>query len=503
MQSPKAEVDIEYLSTHYKSIQFKASEMNLWNREIQGKTVGIRIQSMLPQITLTSRIVEILATVARQRRVGVCTAFKYSPTHFLSLSTHDFQWADPNSLPKADYIVYIKPTTVPRIVDHLFHEDKLIDNFLNSLEKIVSRQQKIEILDLCRTLVMVSKDKISQKLLIRCEILFPYINLLFTPVSPMKLISSSFSKKLIQEVSTEFSNGFLTMDQNARVVPLEREDKMVIMYPIIGIWVKGVPQNNTLNKSVNLVHPLVFAACAQFILLQTLKEKVSPNPQSCTFLLLDFSTRPKFYEVSTLKPPTWRTTSHSKELSLETENFPSLLIQFLRQDTRSTLRKAVGDSISYSSKSSCNSRSGTPPSAKPPVHRMNPTYSSSTELLRPKSYDNIIEEQTKLIEKLQAQVSKLQTQVLSPKTGGNISAGSVKRLENNHETLSKMQRKINFADDDEMTDEMVQGKKTVYVSAMLNKPGIEKPMKIHYRSSSESSEEDRIKDLQTKYLSTN
>lgn len=500
MQSPKAEPEIEYLTTHYKSITFKASEMNLWNREPQGKSVGIRIQSMLPQITLTSRIVEILATVARQRRVGVCTAFKYSPTHFLSLSTHEFQWADPSSLPKADYLVYIKPTTVPRIVDHLFYEEKLIENFLSSLEKIVSRQQKIEILDLCRTLIMVAKDKISQKLLIRCEILFPFINVLFSPILPMKLISSNFSKKLIQETWNEFSNGFLTMDQSARVVPLERDDKMVLKYPIIGIWVKGIPQSNSANKSVNLVHPLVFAACAQFILQQSFKEKVSPSPQTCTFLLLDFSTRPKFYEVSSQKPPAWRTTSHSKEISLETENFPSLLIHFLRQDTRSLLKQAAGDSISYTSKSSCNSRSSTPPTSKPPIHRMNPTFSSSSDLLRPKSYDNIIEEQTKLIEKLQAQVFKLQNQVLSPKTGVKMVSSPADKI--TPETRLRSQKKIEFTDD-EMADEMVQEKKMVYVSAMLNKPGLEKPMKIHYRSSSESSEEDRIKDLQTKYLNSN
>lgn len=479
MQNSRQEVDIELLTTHYKSISFKATLLELWDRSVQGKTIGIRIQSMLPQINLTGRLLEVLSSISRERRVGVCTAFKYSPTHYLSLCTSEFQWFDHTNLPRADYLIYLKPTALNRIIDHMSHEEKLLESFMQSLEKIVSRQQKIEVLDLCRSLIMFTKDKVSQKLLLRCEILFPYINLLFSPVVPIKFVSSSLIKKLIQIEDCEFKNGFLTMDQNSRVVPLDFEDKMVCKYPIIGIWVKGVPQTNASCKGVNLVHPLVWAACVQFILFNGFKEKVSPCLQTCAFLFVDFSNRPKFYEVSSQKQPTWRTTFFAKEIPLgSSETFRSLQISFLKQDHRFTLKQAVSDGLSYISQSTCNSRSCTPPSSKPPIHRMNPTYSSSKDLLRPKSYENIIIEQTKLIEKLQAQVYKLQTQVISPKSKSYVASPtdsdsfkvstqtntSFTSFPNNKLIASK---KIMF-DTDEVNDEKAYEKKKVYVFSKLH-----------------------------------
>ena len=416
MQSSRQELDTDLLTTHYKSISFKATTIELWDRTAQGKAIGIRTQSMLPQINLASNITETLFSSTRQKKVGVCIASKFSPTHYLSLNTSECMWLESQSLPRADYLIYLKPTNINRITDHMLHEDKLLENFMQSLEKIIARHQKIEVLDICRTMIMFAVDKISEKLLIRCEILFPYANLLFTPISQLKLVSSSLTKSLIQNQSSKFLNGFLTMDQNSRVVPLEFDDKMILKYPIVGIWVKGIPQTNSSTKTINLIHPLVWAACIQFIIYNGLKEKVSPSPQTCTFLFLDFSSKPKFYEASSQKPPAWKTSFFSTEIATDAEPFQSLTITFLKYDTRFTLKHAVSESLSYISQSTCNSRSGTPPSAKPPMHRVNPTFSSSTkEFERPKSYEKIINEQTKLIEKLQAQVHKLKTHI-SPKS---------------------------------------------------------------------------------------
>ena len=117
----------------------------------------------------------------------------------------------------------------------MFHEEKLLENFLQSLEKLVSRGQKVEILDLCRTMIIFTKDRIAQKLLLRFEILFPYINLLFSPISSIKLVSSTLTKSLISNENSGFQNGFITMDQNSRAVPLDFDDKLVLKYPIVGI----------------------------------------------------------------------------------------------------------------------------------------------------------------------------------------------------------------------------------------------------------------------------
>lgn len=509
MQTQQKDQEIEQLTCHFKSINFKATELYLETLSIKSKTVGLRIHSMLPQITISPRMVEIFATVARQRRVGVCTAHKYSPVHFLSLQTGEFQWADPSSLPIADYLLYVKPTTISRIIDPLSNDDKLLNNFLNSLEKIVSMQKKIELLDLCRTLIMISKDKISQKLLIRCEILFPYLNFLFTCVSPFKVISSSLTKRLLQENSNQFVYGFMTLDQSSRVVPLELSDSRAGQYPMIGVWVNNIPCTNSSSSLYNVVHPLVFAACCQFVLTQSIKEKISVNLATWSFLFLDFSHRPKFYEVSLKKPPSWRTTSYSKEVALETDNFPSVLVSFLKEDTRPILKKAVIESKPYLSHSSCNSRSCTPPTPKPAAHRMNPTYASTKDLMSPKSYNLIIEEQTKLIEKLQAQVVRLQNHVLSPKSTSSCQSSGESEYSSTADSQIKLARiasarlkstkKIDF--EEEMTDEMIQEKKQIYISGKFSKPGIiETNLKSQNHNFSNLEGKTQVKELQKKYL---
>ena len=390
---------------------------------------------------------------------------------------------------------------------------------MQSMEKIIARNQRIEVLDICRTVIMYAVERNSQKLLLRCEILYPHANLLYSPISPLKLVSSVLTKKLIQLQGCPFLNGFLTMDQNSRVVPLDFEDKLVLQYPVVGIWVKGIPHTNNSTKSVNLIHPLVWAACIQYILYTGFKEKVSPNPSTCTFLFIDFSLKPKFYEVSCQKAPAWRTSFFSTELPVEAKPTGSLHINFLSQDTRFLLKYAVSESISYTSQSTCNSRSCTPPSSKPPTHRMN--LSSSSKKVRinvkeQKSYESIMIEQTKLIEKLQAQVVNLQTQVVSPKSRSYCESPSDSEGANNKRNCEtntsfqgckanklKSNKRIDFADE-EINDEMAGDKKKIYYSQTFKKPVLEKTIpKITYESSSESSEEECIKHLQMKYSSSN
>ena len=153
--------DTEILASHYKSLSFKATNLELWDRSVQGKTIGIRIHSMLPQISLTPEVLQTLSESVRQQKIGICKASKYSSTHFLSLFTTECVWPDSNSFPKADYLIYTKPISVSKIVDHMLHDEKMLENFYTSLEKIVARNQRTEILDLCRTMILFSRDNSS------------------------------------------------------------------------------------------------------------------------------------------------------------------------------------------------------------------------------------------------------------------------------------------------------------------------------------------------------
>lgn len=59
----------------------------------------------------------------------------------------------------------------------------------------------------------------------------------------------------------------------------------------------GVPESQNSKQSA-IVHPLVWAACIQFIESKSIRDKISPSPEDLTILFLHFGSKPKYYEVS-------------------------------------------------------------------------------------------------------------------------------------------------------------------------------------------------------------
>jgi hypothetical protein len=58
------------------------------------------------------------------------------------------------------------------------------------------------------------------------------------------------------------------MDKKKRVVLTESKDAMTKKYPLIGIWVAGVPRNTEVEELQRLKflgNPLVWAACIRFL----------------------------------------------------------------------------------------------------------------------------------------------------------------------------------------------------------------------------------------------
>lgn len=500
MQTSTQDRDIDPLLTHYKSISFIACTLSLYDRSSQGKKIGIRSQSMLPQITIPPSILKALLSTSKSTKTGLFPTCKLSPTHYLSLTGCEIYWPENPSPIPSDFLIYMRPTSTTRISDHLYHDEKLLDFFYANIEKsCFHSHQTLEVLDLCRAMVLFCKDKYLG-LLVRCEILFPHTNLLFNPILPMKLVSCPLTKRLIMR-EEGFNRGYLTMDQQSRIVPLDVTDPMVAKYPIVGIWVKGVPMTNSANVNVSLVHPLVWSACIQFILNKEFKEKVTACSTTCSFLFIDFSDKVKFYEVSCQKPPAWKTTSFSAEIP-DSANLQPLVVQFLKKDTRMIIKNSL--SSIYESVTSLASRSTTPPSAKPPTHKVLRSSGSAKQIPRTRSYDKIIVEQTKLIEKLQVKVQKLQQQI-SPKsrsyTEASDNSGSFKNsietniTESMMQDLQKSHKRLNFDTEEDVCRNQIYGSHKIQTASS----------RVAGSSSSglRSSDQERQKLLQRVYLTNN
>lgn len=250
----------DYQDTSYsRPISLQAGVSELWSRQPQDKRLVLRMQSMLPQFKLTSDVMRALWEYSIDpdtRLTGVITAFKYSPLHFLSLKATDIIWLRKGeNLPSADYLMHLAPQAADS-AESLQVEDKVFDSMMRSVHRRIERNQGLEPLDICRACIAFTADETTQRLLMKCEILYPAITLQFTPISSLKLVSTPLSSKLSKGSASKYQSGFLTLDQSGRGLPLLESDPLVLQYPIVGIWVTGIPETPS-NKNTPIIHPLV------------------------------------------------------------------------------------------------------------------------------------------------------------------------------------------------------------------------------------------------------
>lgn len=73
--------------------------------------------------------------------------------------------------------------------------------------------------------------------------LTPAINLSLFGINPIRLVPARMSHELLNNTDGEsMSFGYVTIDQARHILPLESTDPVLHMLPLIGIWVKNVPE---------------------------------------------------------------------------------------------------------------------------------------------------------------------------------------------------------------------------------------------------------------------
>ena len=440
MSYTEASSDFQESLTTLRQIVLQGSISELWNRTPQGKQVLLRMQSMLPQFKITSEVLKQLWSISASERTkgsGICTAYKYSPAHFLSLKVTEVHFLMRGQvMPPADYLLYLSAQSAALSPDRLKSDDKIFDKMMKSIERHVVREQFLEPLDICRTLVLFAADKASDKLQVKCEILYPAVSLQFTPIGPLKLVSTPLSVKLTQNKRDKFQAGYLTMDQSGRVLPLLPSDPLAYKYPIVGIWVTGIPESQG-SKACPIMHPLVWANCVQFLENTNIKDKISPSLEENCFLFLHFASKPKFYEASTTDNACWRTAKYCTEIVREDSYFAPCYATFVREDqSSSSLEISINlpRNMNTSYAPSGGFQAHTPSNySKPPRQSVSPSNvvsnrsSDSFKNLSSPRAEKIISEQNKMLLQLQAQILELQSHVFNntPRAKKHNSIGSL------------------------------------------------------------------------------
>jgi len=192
------------------------------------------------------------------------------------------------------------------------------------------------LMDFIKLECVLTADQIIHKLLCKVLALVPDISICMYPIKGFAVVTTPMSIKLLQKdgvcVANKFQTGFLTLDQERRIVALHASDPQVKVYTLVGIWVSGLPQPNGENGSADkkkrdsttmskeekqkklaekedakakmLNSPLVLAAILRFLFSEDIKSRISPKSSKSensvpTYLLVNFvggATLPQFLE---------------------------------------------------------------------------------------------------------------------------------------------------------------------------------------------------------------
>lgn len=385
--------------TFSSPITLDATESELWDRCPQGRPTVLSSSSMFPQVKITTEALRSLwffGTSPKSSSSGILTALKYSPKHHLSLKAAECYWLSRGQpLPPADFVIYL----LHKAPGRLEVECKTLDRMLNSVKRRLDKES-VEPLDLFKVCIAHASDQTTQRLSLKCEILFPAVNFQLTPIAPLRLVSSPLVVNLTASKKDRFASGFVTLDHSGRVLPLTANDPMVAEYPVVGLWVAGLGDSS-------LQHPRLWSACVQFIETTRAQEKMSPDVQNCAFLLVHFGSKPTCFDVTVQEEPLWCTAAYAVDVPREEGSyFAPCLLHFARTEQSSgSFESSLGR---VNSQTASSVSRATTPSVCAPRYTKSPSIEDGS--FSPQS-EQIIEDQWKMVAYLQEQINQLQQHI--------------------------------------------------------------------------------------------
>lgn len=183
-----------------------------------------------------------------------------------------------------------------------------------------------QLTDFVRLECLVAADQITHKLLCKVVALVPDLVVTVRPIKGFAVVSTPMSKALLRkEYGKGFQTGFITLDQERRIVPLHQSDPKAKAYTLVGIWVSGLDADyddtefslgkhgtkeerarrlaeKEDQKARLLDNWQVAAAMLRFMFSEDITSRMSPYPKPHennvpSFLLVNFSgALPRFFE---------------------------------------------------------------------------------------------------------------------------------------------------------------------------------------------------------------
>ena len=309
-----------------------AQRLCFWSREAQGKRMRLS-GSMLPQFKLAPEVLQAVWQLAKGpgRLSGALIGTKSSPYHYLSVNVEDCRWQVKSSARSiGDYMVTLVPNKA---------ENSDLQAAWERLTQEISAKTDdvpIEPLQVCKTFCGFVALQGPPRLVLRFSVLHPAVPLFFTPVPQVKIVSTALSVQLVKDTkrATKCLTGYLTQDQSKRIVVLLPSDPNTAKYPMAGIWATGLPKLvgpvSDKHRQFPFCHPLVWAAAVRYLQTSAIRSRISPSPESHTFLFIYFDPIPRFYEVTAGQGAEWKVTNIEK--IVQVDNQPATVTMSLDEE---------------------------------------------------------------------------------------------------------------------------------------------------------------------------
>jgi hypothetical protein len=217
------------------------TKANLWTVADNSPVTLLSSTAILPRFQVAPDVMLEIWRQGRHRRVGRLACFR--ARHQL-LNVEEVHW---DSTPwTCDFELEMRPEVAVNETEL----DRQLVSLLADIEQGVGRGESRHpsSLDFVRVVAAYEVDR--DVLTIRFLLLYPRAKLVFRPVFPIKLVASPLSRELTQGRSDKFRSGFLTMDSTRRLLPLLANDPSSLSFPLVGLWVSGVPREVCFNQRV-------------------------------------------------------------------------------------------------------------------------------------------------------------------------------------------------------------------------------------------------------------
>ena len=126
------------------------------------------------------------------------------------------------------------------------------------------------------------------------NLMYPHLSFCLQEVKwPFKYCSVDLSQKLLQKKEFEEESktfGFLTLDSNARILPLAYDDlDNIYKYPLIGVWIYGEKLNCRILEKSERIRSRVWGVLTHFLKNSKIKCRFSFTKNKSDFLLIGFN----------------------------------------------------------------------------------------------------------------------------------------------------------------------------------------------------------------------